>query len=110
MKDSTYFQSHNEPSLKERIRQVKQYLPPSHFYQFEASGFSPRSASKWQVAGRCPFHQDRRPGSFKINVSTGAFRCFSCGAGGSDIIEFMRAKYGLSFPEALRELERRAGL
>ncbi|HAJ19879.1 MAG TPA: hypothetical protein DCL95_07445, partial [Rhodospirillaceae bacterium] len=38
--------------------------------------------------GLCPFHADTRPGSFVVNKATGAFKCFSCGEQGGDIITF----------------------
>jgi len=30
----------------------------------------------------CPFHNDRRIGSFSVNILTGRYHCFSCGAKG----------------------------
>jgi DNA primase len=39
-----------------------------------------------------------------VNLDTGAFRCFSCGARGADVITFVQLRHGLSFPDALRAL------
>jgi DNA primase len=58
----------------------------------------------WVDGGLCPFHADEHRGNFRVNIDTGAFRCFSCGVGGGDIIAFLMKRDGLSFPEALRKL------
>jgi DNA primase len=50
----------------------------------------------------CPFHEDRTP-SLSVNVETGRFRCFGCGAHG-DLVDFVRQRHGLGFREALRYL------
>ena len=67
-----------------------------------------QQGSNW--TGLCPFHDDRRPGSFRINFSSGAFKCFACGAGGGDIIDFVQERYRLDFPESLRLLADRWGV
>ncbi len=46
----------------------------------------------------------RSPGSFYINLTTGAYKCFSCGEAGGDVIAFTMAVYGLQFVEALAKL------
>lgn len=58
--------------------------------------------------GLCPFHQDRSP-SFTVDPEKGLFYCFGCGAGGN-VFSFLMKKDGLSFPEAVRVLARRAGI
>ena len=58
----------------------------------------------WVDGGHCPFHPDRKPGSFKINLITGAYKCFSCGTSGGGIIDFVRALHGLNFVEALQKI------
>lgn len=58
----------------------------------------------WCDGGLCPFHEDKSAGSFKVNLSSGAFRCFSCSKSGGDVIDFVQLKYGLSFKEALNYL------
>lgn len=45
----------------------------------------------WTDGGLCPFHDDRRPGSFRVNVHNGMARCFSCAAKAGDIIAFEAA-------------------
>jgi DNA primase len=40
-----------------------------------------------------------------VNVANGGFYCFSCGAKGGDVLEFVRLHYGLSFPDALKHFQ-----
>ncbi|GBD29526.1 DNA primase [bacterium HR32] len=61
-----------------------------------------------RYVGLCPFHSEKTP-SFTVDRERGLFYCFGCGAGG-DVFEFVMRAQGLSFPEALRELARRAGV
>ncbi|MGH7807505.1 MAG: DNA primase, partial [Thermodesulfobacteriota bacterium] len=58
--------------------------------------------------GLCPFHDDRNP-SLHVNEEKGVFHCFACGAGG-DIFGFMMRYNNLTFPEAVKELARRADI
>ncbi len=58
--------------------------------------------------GLCPFHPDKNP-SFVVNPDRNTFHCFGCGVGG-DIYSFFMKFHNLSFPEALEELARRAGI
>lgn len=57
---------------------------------------------------RCPFHQEKTP-SFNINPERQIYHCFGCGAGGN-VLTFVMEYDKLSFPEAVRELARRAGI
>jgi DNA primase len=54
--------------------------------------------------GLCPFHNDRKAGSFSVNTQTGAFKCFSCGTSGGDIISFHQQVNRVSFMEAINQL------
>lgn len=58
--------------------------------------------------GLCPFHQEKTP-SFHVRDGEMRFKCFGCGASG-DIFAFVMRLRGLSFPEAVQELGRQAGL
>lgn len=58
--------------------------------------------------GLCPFHPDKNP-SLVVNPDRNTFYCFGCGVGG-DIYSFFMRFHRLTFPQALDELARRAGL
>lgn len=95
-------QSLNAEEIKDRIH-------PIDFYHIE-QGRLRKHHGKWAEAGLCPFHDDRSPGSFFINLQNGAYKCFSCDASGGDIIAFVMHKYQLSFKEALGWLANEGGL
>lgn len=87
------------------IAKIKESISPHDFYLREQNiaHFGHRS-SGWAVAGTCPFHQDSRPGSFKVNLESGAFKCWSCGIGGGDIISYLQQRDDLTFIETLKQL------
>ena len=58
--------------------------------------------------GLCPFHNERTP-SFAVNPSGQFYHCFGCGKGGG-VINFVMEIEGLSYPEAVAFLAKRAGL
>ncbi|HEB02137.1 MAG TPA: DNA primase, partial [Nitrospirae bacterium] len=58
--------------------------------------------------GLCPFHNEKTP-SFMVHPAKQIFHCFGCNAGG-DVFTFTMKHEGLSFPEALALLARRAGV
>ena len=92
-------------------RDVKESIDPIDFYQTELSrSFSPRKLAGSVDGGLCPFHDDQRVGSFKVNLGNGAFKCFSCGASGGDIIDFRMQRDGLSFRDALTSLAEQYGV
>ena len=77
-------------------------LPDPQTYYDERAGLRLLGRGAWRSA-LCPFHDERHP-SFRVNVDTGAYRCFGCGARGGDVLAFHRARYGLSFVQAARDL------
>lgn len=81
--------------------EVKQHVVPLEFYGRALQGWCPRRERGWVDGGICPFHDDRRAGSFKVSLDTGAFRCFSCGASGGDIFAFVMLRDGVGFRTAL---------
>ena len=97
-------------SLPQRVQNLKASLPPVLFYIEEFPGWTPRQEHGWTEGGLCSFHADKTAGSFKVNLDSGAFKCFSCGAAGGDIISYYRLRYCLDFMAALRDLEGRAGI
>src|SRR6266851_1392158 len=61
-----------------------------------------------EYVGLCPFHSEKTP-SFSVVEDKGFYHCFGCGAHG-DVIGFTMQKANLSFPEAVEDLARQAGL
>jgi DNA primase len=82
---------------------IKNSLTPLDFYRHELPG-APLKRQGWNDGGLCCFHADNKPGSFRVNLTTGAFKCFACGMAGGDVIAFVMALYGLQFVEALAKL------
>ncbi len=89
------------PSLIERLR--------SHFLMSEVIGRRmPIKKHGREYHGLCPFHTEKSP-SFTVNDEKGFFHCFGCAAHG-DAIEFVRRFDHLSYPEAVENLAREAGI
>lgn len=61
----------------------------------------------WIDGGLCPFHDDKRRGSFWVHMPEGRFACFSCGARG-DALDLLMKVRGLTFAEALDYVRRAA--
>lgn len=58
--------------------------------------------------GLCPFHGEKTA-SFSVAPDKGIYYCFGCHKGGS-AINFMMEIEGLSYPDAVRALAKRAGM
>ena len=58
--------------------------------------------------GLCPFHGEKTA-SFSVNPSKGIYYCFGCHKGGGPV-NFMMEIEGLSYPDAVRSLAKRAGM
>lgn len=58
--------------------------------------------------GLCPFHGEKTA-SFSVSPDKGIYYCFGCHKGGSSI-NFMMEIEGLSYPDAVRSLAKRAGM
>ena len=71
-------------------------------------GFVSLKKSGKNHIGLCPFHDDNNP-SMHVNDEKGFFHCFSCGAGG-DVFGFLMRYSNIGFPEALKELAKKAGV
>lgn len=82
---------------------IKNALNPLDFYRHELPN-APLKKHGWNEGGLCPFHADNHAGSFRVNVITGAYKCFSCGMAGGDLIAFTMTVYGLRFVDALAKL------
>jgi DNA primase len=87
------------------VQQIKSSIESKSFYEKELDiHLQTQSSKAWSLAGLCPFHADKQSGSFYVNLNTGAYKCFSCGMGGGDVIDFICKKHSLSFKEAIYEL------
>ena len=58
--------------------------------------------------GLCPFHGEKTA-SFSVKPEKGIYYCFGCHKGGG-AINFMMELEGLSYPDAVRSLAKRAGM
>ena len=58
--------------------------------------------------GLCPFHGEKTA-SFSVNPSKGIYYCFGCHKGGG-AVNFIMEIEGLSYPDAVRNLAKRAGM
>ena len=58
--------------------------------------------------GLCPFHSDNTP-SLSVKPEKGIYKCFACNASG-DVVQFLQAHLGLSFPEAIETLAKKYGV
>ncbi len=65
-----------------------------------------KKGGRW--LGLCPFHSERSP-SFSVDPDKGLFYCFGCQKGGS-AVQFLMELDKQSFPEAMEELAKRAGI
>ena len=58
--------------------------------------------------GLCPFHGEKTA-SFSVNPDKGIYYCFGCHKGGG-VINFQMEIEGMSYPDAVRALAKRAGM
>lgn len=63
-----------------------------------------------EYVARNPRREDRRPGSFKVNVRTGRWADFATGDRGSDPVSLAAFLFGLRQGEAARLVARAVGL
>lgn len=65
-----------------------------------------RENSKGYIATRCVFHNSENPRSrsLSLNLRNGNFICWSCGARGGDVIDFVMKRDGLDFKHAAMKL------
>lgn len=89
---------------EEKVREVADRISivevVSEYVQLRRSGAN--------FSGLCPFHAEKTP-SFNVNPAREIFHCFGCGAGGNAFSFIMRIE-GVSFPEAVKMLARKAGV
>ncbi len=73
------------------------------------SDYTPMIKKGKDYWGLCPFHNEKTP-SFSVSPDKRLFCCFGCGKKGVGSIYFIMEKEGLSYPDAVRFLARRAGM
>ena len=88
----------------ERVKLVKE---ANDIVDVVGSYLSLRPASG-TFKGLCPFHDDSRP-SFDVDPRRQRYRCWACGKHG-DVLSFVQEFEHISFPEAMEQLARRAGI
>jgi hypothetical protein len=77
----------------------KELLPPPRLFYERELGKLGRPSRGWARA-RYPFHQPDRNPSFSINLNSGGFYCFACGAKGGDILAFVMLRDNIDFKAA----------
>lgn len=60
------------------------------------------------LVGCCPFHTEKT-GSFTVSQARQTYHCFGCGKHG-DVFQWVMERQGVSYPEAIRILAKRAGI
>jgi DNA primase len=89
---------------EDKVREVAERLSivevVSEYVQLRRAGAN--------FTGLCPFHAEKTP-SFNVNPAREIFHCFGCGAGGNAFSFIMKIE-GLSFPEAVKLMARKAGI
>ena len=88
--------------MSQASRFDRSMLPsPADFYRHNVQRF--RRVGRQRAVGRCPFHPDRNP-SLSLCLDRGLFHCFSCGASGGDVIDFITKRDGIDFKTAAQSL------
>jgi DNA primase len=88
----------------EKVREVAERLSIVEV----VSEYLPLRKAGGNYLGLCPFHGEKTP-SFNVNPAREIFHCFGCGAGGNAFSFVMKIE-GISFPEAVKLLARKAGI
>lgn len=89
---------------EEKVREVAERLSIVEV----VSDYVPLRRAGGNFLGLCPFHAEKTP-SFNVNPAREIFHCFGCGAGGNAFSFVMKIE-GVSFPEAVKLLARKAGI
>lgn len=89
-----------EQKVREVLERTSIVEVVSEYVQLRRSGAN--------FLGLCPFHAEKTP-SFNVNPAREIFHCFGCGTGGN-VFSFVMKMEGLSFPEAVKMLARKAGV
>ena len=93
------------PDSNQRVQYKQVFDPkklPAPTEYFAALNFQFIGNGAWKKT-ICPFHEDTRP-SLSVHLEIGAFKCFSCGAKGGDVLAFHRLLHKMSFVDACKDL------
>lgn len=90
---------------------IKSAIDPKAFYSREFPGSELRAGSKeqWSQNLHCPFHEDRN-NSFGVNLISGGFKCFGCGAQGGSVLDFRMRRDSLDLRAAKVALAQEWGI
>lgn len=81
---------------------IRDSLPdPASYFKGEGLTLTGPRSAKWKTT-RCEFHGGSD--SMRINTTTGAWVCMSCGEKGGDVLAHHMAAHGLEFIEAAKTL------
>jgi CHC2 zinc finger len=78
-------------------------LPPARVFYEDELGRLTRPSRGW-ARGNCPFHESKSHTSFSVQLDSGGFYCHGCQVKGGNIVDFVRLRYKLSFPDACKQL------
>jgi len=79
---------------------MRERLPDAVSF-FEAEGVQLKGPGKWR-SGPCLFHGSRA--TLRVNTSSGAWVCMSCGEKGGDVLAYAMKRHGLDFIQAAQGL------
>ena len=80
----------------------KDLLPaPADYYEGQGLTIAKRGSKGWRGTN-CPFCDSRDNGN--INLDSGAFHCWGCGAKGGDLVSFHQTLHGGDFVETVKAL------
>lgn len=65
--------------------------------------YNPNKVNQGWMDTLCMYHPDKNYGNAFVNINTGAFKCFSCGAT-ADMVKMLREVKNLTFSQALSVL------
>lgn len=85
------------------VKVVKKYLPDLKHTPVERGG-----QAHLEYKAFCPFHAEKTL-SFFVTGEKQFYHCFGCGAHG-DVFKFLMEYKGSTYPEAIREVAKRAGV
>jgi len=91
---------HKPKRAKQPINYDRLPLPRDYYTQ-HLPGLRPQGY--WTLTC-CPFHDSKTP-NLTVNLLHGAFRCFTCGANGSNVLAFHQQLKNLSLKAAAIDLD-----